>query len=141
MTQKIENIRLLWMSRHLPTPRQRIELGRLFPDASLRIDPKPFADAADVMRRIRESRADELICVAPLSVLQKLSGYGICPIVADMELCSPDDTEAEVTSEGSGYHNGRPSRTYKFVRFRRLMGIEITYEEIKPCATTTHPAA
>lgn len=115
---------ILWVSRHLPLPRQRDELRRLFGDHDLKTDPIAFADAADIANRFRQAGASEIVCVAPLSVLKKLLEYGIRPLCADMKVCAPP---GEVTVRS---HRGE--RHYKFVKFQRLTGIEMNYRELEP---------
>ena len=124
-TYKDDGMKISWISQHDPTPSQRAELTRLFGPHALIMDVSPFADAADIARRIRKTCADEVVCIAPLSVLQKLTSFGIRPLNATMDRCEPE--EAEVVA-------GNPPRHYKFKKFRRLMGIEMSYEEISPTA-------
>ena len=117
---------ILWISKHKPVPNQRAELLRLFGPHELRTDLDPFRDAGDLAQRIRRSGALEVVCVAPLSVLRKLLEFGIRPLNAEMSQVSAD--QAEVSAVG---RNG--TRYYKFIRFKRLVGIEMTYEEVRPC--------
>ena len=118
-------MKISWISQHDPTPSQRAELTRLFGPHVLDVDMSPFADAAEIARRIRRTDAQEVVCIAPLSVLQKLTSFGIRPLNATMDRCDP--AEAEVVT-------GNPPRHYKFRKFRRLVGIEMSYEEISPTA-------
>ena len=100
-----KNIMIIaWISRHPPTPRQRDELTRLFGPHDLRTDTSPFADAADIARRIRETHAQEVVCVAPLSVLKKLLEFGIQPLTAEMLRTGPEDAEVSA---------GHPPRYYR----------------------------
>ena len=120
---------IMWVSKHSPTPRQRDELVRIFGDHRLDVDQNPFSDASEIAARIRERNAREIVCVAPLSVLRKLLEFGLQPLTAEMSQVPPD--QAEVVVDG---RNGR--RFYKFVKFKRLTGIEMTYAEVTPCNTT-----
>jgi len=115
-------MKVYWMSRHAPLPSQIAELRRLFgEEVVIEQDPKPFDSADDILNRFRASGADELVIVAPLSVIAQIVQRGVKPLWAEMEVCSPD--EAEVEAAG---------RHYRFVRFRRIVGIEIKFEEVSP---------
>ena len=119
-----------WISRHPPTDSQRAELIRLFGPHQLRTDTDSFAGAVDIAKRIREVGAQEVVCVAPLSVLKHLLEYGIRPLVAEMEQCPKAEAEVPTPS----YRRGR---FYKFKRFRRLTGIVMTYEDVNPLPPQT----
>lgn len=110
------------MSRHDPLPSQVAELARLFPHLDLLHDPRPFENAANILRRFRAVRGDELAVVAPLSVLQHLCEDGICPLWAEMETLRPGDPRAEMTYP-------RPMR---FVEFRRVLGVELKFCPVHP---------
>lgn len=116
---------MLWISKHVPVDSQRRELARLFGPVDIRTDLNPFRDAGDLAARIRQSGAREVVVVAPLSVLRKLLEFGIRPLSAEMS--QVPEAQAEVTVTG---HAGM--RHYKFVRFKRLTGIEMSYEEVSP---------
>ena len=118
-------MRIAWLSRHAPTPSQRAELTRLFGAHTLDVDPSPFADAEEVARRIRRTGAAEVVCVAPLSVLQKLLEFGIRPLTAKLEACDP--AAAEIVSQ-----NRNGTRYLRFSHFRRLESIDMRYSEVAP---------
>jgi len=120
-------MKVYWMSRHAPLPSQIAELRRLFgEDVVIEQDPKPFDSADDILNRFRQSGADELLIVAPLSVVAQIVQRGVKPLWAEMEVVS-DPAKAEVEAAG---------RYYRFVRFRRIVGIEIKFEEVTPqCGT------
>ena len=118
---------ILWISVHPPLPSQRAELNRLFGPHTLDVDTNPFDSAEDIARRIRRTGAAEVVCIAPLSVLRELLRFGIQPLNCEMQKCEPE--QAEVTAG----RNGRV-RHLRFNRFRRLTGIEMSYEEICPTA-------
>ena len=96
------------------------ELKRLFgDDVIIEQDPNPFSSADDIVQRFKTSGADELVVVAPLSVIAELVKRGIKPLWAEMK--QVDVNEAETEAAG---------RYYKFVRFRRIVGVEIKFEEL-----------
>ena len=111
-----------WISRHPPTDRQRAELARLFGPHELRTDTNPFSDAAEIKRRVYLAGAEEFVCVAPFSALKRLLEFGLRPLTAKMVQCP--ESEAEVHTSG---------RHYKFLRFQRLVALDMRYEEIEPC--------
>ena len=113
---------ITWFSRHDPTPRQRAELERLFPGAAITIDRRTFRDADDIIAR---HRGDEMVVVAPLSVIQALVDRGIRPLWPEMEKIPPG-AAAEVTMRR---RDGRLDH-YRFVQFRRVVSIEIRFEEV-----------
>ena len=115
--------KVYWMSRHSPLPSQVAELRRLYGgDVVIEQDPNPFSSADDIVERFRKSGADELLVVAPLSVIAQLVQRGIKPLWAEMEVVQNPD-EAEVEAAG---------RYYRFVRFRRVSAIQIVFEEVTP---------
>jgi len=125
--------KILWISRHEPLASQQAELKRLFgEDVDIRIDGNPFRDASDIQARMRETNADAVVCVAPISVLKKLTEHGILPLVAEMAIVPKGDPRAEVEANGSGGRAGRKTRYYRFVRFQRLTGVEMRYEDVLP---------
>ena len=111
--------RILWVSKHAPLPSQLRELRRLFGDVEVVMDPNPFDGAEDIVRRFRSGRFDEMVVVAPLSVIAKLCELGIKPLWAQMEVVGPEEAEVEVRG-----------RYYRFERFRRIKGVKIEFEEL-----------
>jgi len=115
--------KVYWMSRHAPLESQVKELRRLFgDDVIVEQDPQPFSSADDIVNRFRESGADELVIVAPLSVIAQVVQRGIKPLWAEMQQV---DNKSEAETEAAG-------RFYRFVRFRRIAGIEIKFEDVEP---------
>jgi hypothetical protein len=116
-------MKILWLSRHNPLPAQVAELERLFGNVEVAIDPKPFSSAEEIMARFRAGGYDEIVVVAPLSVIAKLTEMGMKPLWAEMKQISshfPDPTrEVEV--------NGR---WYRFERFRRIAKVQIVFDDL-----------
>jgi len=132
-------MKILWISRHTPTPRQKEELNRHFPGHQLLPGGDTFADAADIMSRIKAAGADEVVVVAPLNVVRALTRRGLRPIWAEMQqlTANADGTppaDAEVTLQ---YRAG--PRHYRHVQFHYITGIEIKLEPLT--APTTEGAA
>jgi hypothetical protein len=66
-----------------------------------------------------------MVVVAPLSVIAALCERGIKPLWAEMELVPGPDHAAEVRVNRK---DGRVDH-YRFVRFRRISGVRIEYED------------
>jgi len=111
--------KLYWVSRHEPLATQREALKRLGFDEVV-MDPQPFSSAEEIRTRFEESGCDDILVVAPLSVVQRLTELGIHPLWAEMEVVPEGMGEVKV--------NGR---AYRFVRFRRIKAVEIIYEEVE----------
>ncbi|MGB9661364.1 MAG: hypothetical protein ACPL5F_05015 [Moorellaceae bacterium] len=112
--------KVVWFSRHDPLPSQVTELRRLFgPDVQIVQDPKPFSNAEDIVTRFKAAGGDEMVVVAPLSVLGRLVDLDIKPLWAEMEQVPPE--QAEVSAAG---------RHYRFVRFRRVKRLTLEFEEV-----------
>lgn len=112
--------KVIWFSRHDPLPSQVKELRRLFgQDVEIIQDPKPFSSAEDIVARFRAAGGDEMVVVAPLSVLGRLVDLGIKPLWAEMEQVPSE--QSEVVAAG---------RSYRFVRFRRVKRLVLEFEEV-----------
>lgn len=112
--------RILWLSRHDPTESQVEELKRIYGnDVLIEKDPRPFSSAEDIVLRFKNGKYDDLVVIAPLSVLGRLCELGIKPLWADMEVV-PDE-EAEVIASGRGY---------RFIRFKRIKRLKLEFEEV-----------
>ncbi len=115
MTKKI-----IWFSRHPAIPKQVGELKRLFgEDIEVIQDPKPFANADDVIKRYKKMGGDEMVIVAPLSVIDAICKKGIKPLWAEMEQVPAD--QADVNANGRGY---------KFIKFRRVKRLVLEFEDV-----------
>lgn len=117
--------RIGWISRHRPTKRQLEALERKYPGHTLIIDDKVFQGADEIVKRITEGKYDEIIIVAPLSVMRALLQRGIKPIWAEMKQvdCNSPDAEVHIASS-----NGE--RCYRFIAFRRLKRINLHFVSI-----------
>lgn len=117
MTKKI-----IWFSRHPAIPKQVDELKRIFGEIEVIQDPKPFANADDVCQRFKKMGGDEMVIVAPLSVIDAICKRGIKPLWAEMEQVPADQADkADVIANG---------RSYKFVKFRRVKRLALEFEDV-----------
>lgn len=117
-------MKILWVSRHQTLPRQLAELERLFGTVEVTQDPKPFSSAEDIARRFQQGGYDDIVVVAPLSVLARLIDLGIRPLWSEMEAVT-DRSQAEVTMQR---RNGRVD-LYRFSRFRRVTALRMEFED------------
>jgi len=113
--------KILWLSRHDPLKSQRRELENLFGEILLLQDSNPFSNAREILKRFREGGFDEIVAVAPLSVIAHLTEFGIKPIWAEMKQVKNDGSAEVVTKE----------RYYRFVCFKRIKSVRMEFEEIE----------
>jgi hypothetical protein len=111
--------KILWISRHKPLPSQILELAKIFGEVKIIQDSQPFSGADEIVKRFKDGKFDEMVVVAPLSVIAKLTEKGIKPLWAEMR--QVPEKEAEVIVSGRGY---------RFVKFRRIKTVKIEFEEI-----------
>lgn len=111
--------KIIWFSRHEPIQKQIDELKHIFGDIEVIQDPNPFSSVDDIVDRFRKNNGDEMVVVAPMTVIDQLLKRGIKPLYAEMELVQGDDFDVEA--------NGR---RFKFVKFSRITDIIIKKEEL-----------
>lgn len=112
--------KILWLSQHQPLPRQEAELSRLFGEVELCQDISPFQNAEEIIQRVRQGGYDDVVAVAPLSVLARLCELGLKPLWAEMK---------QVRSRGEADLSYR-SRFYRFVKFRRIKAVKLEFTEV-----------
>lgn len=118
-------MKILWMSAHTPLESQKKELTRLFGEHELVIISTPFQNAGDVQATYKQHRADELVLVAPMTLIKHLLHMGIKPLYAEMLIVPTGSSRTEVR---------QANRCYRFNRFLRVVKIQIDYEELTPQA-------
>jgi len=109
--------KILWLSRHKPLKSQIAELQRIFGEVEVKQDIKPFDSAEEIVKRFAKGGYDEMVVVAPLSVIARLTELGIKPLYAQMQQVPAEEAEVEVTG-----------RYYKFVGFKRIKAVKVEYE-------------
>ncbi|MFA6131985.1 MAG: hypothetical protein WC702_02880 [Patescibacteria group bacterium] len=113
--------RILWMSQHEPLPSQLAALAAMFgTDVVVEKDPRPFDSAEIIVRRFRSGGFDDLVVVAPLSVIDHLVRNGVKPLWAEM-VETRDRREAEIWFD-------RRRSGYYFDRFRRVKRVAVEFE-------------
>jgi hypothetical protein len=118
--------KIVWISRHVPTNSQLVELERLFPGCHLHIDARSFSNAQEIMGRFREVRGDEMVVVAPWTVMRELIRLGAHPLYAEMKEVPCDSSEVEVRIPS------KRRRCYKFIRFLWCEGVKLDLREVTP---------
>lgn len=113
-------MKILWLSQHEPLLVQIEWLKKRFGDVEIRRDVNPFANAEEIKRRFQAGGYDDIVIVAPLWVILRLTEFGIKPLWAEMqEIQSRQET-----------HLSYRGRFYRFLGFRRIVGVEIKFEEV-----------
>lgn len=114
--------KILWMSRHRPHESQVKALQDIYGvDVIVEQEPRPFDDARDIAMRFRKSDYDEMVIVAPLSVIQVLCNEGIRMLWS----------EATEENDPTKIHfRGARGQGFRFVRFRRIKRVVVEFEEI-----------
>ena len=126
-------VKILWISRHEPLPAQEQELKEIFGEVEIIRYKFTVRDVDHVLALKKALKADELVCVLPLSILRQLCERGVHPLMAVMEaihICENDpcpqfDPNTDWIDPGSKRH-------YRFQKFERLLKIEIVTEPINP---------
>jgi len=113
--------KILWMSRHAPHRRQietlRQEHGQ---DTVVEQEAKPFDDARQIAKRFREGGYDDMVIVAPLSVIQVLCKEGIRMLWSE---AVEENDPAKIEFYGARRQG------YRFGRFRRIKRVAIEFED------------
>ena len=98
-------MKILWVSRHRPLEVQIHKLKEMFGDIQLVRYGKPFHSAEEIHKHFTEYKYQEMVMVAPLSVIRRMCELGVKPLWAEM-------------------------RHGKFIRFKRINKIRINYTKL-----------
>jgi len=133
-------VTVLWASRHDPVPAQVEDLrARYGPDVRVAKRSGLFQTAEQVVRAAEEVGADVVVPVLPLTFVQKLCQYaearGFTVLYSQMQLihdscpgrltCAYFDPHSDVFLPG----RGRINRHYRFQGFRKLLRVELVFED------------
>jgi len=119
----IKTKKILWFSRHEPMTFQIPILKKIFGhDMVLEhvVGRDAYISAEKIAEMMRREKYDEIIMVAPLSVMAKVIELGIRPIKADV-------VEVKEEREKTFTYN---SRHYKFLKFVRVIKLELVTEDL-----------
>ncbi len=113
--------KILWMSRHKPHPRQIKALQKMYgADTIIEQDSKPFDDARQIATRYEQGGFDDLVVVAPLSVIAVLCHEGVKPLWSESV---EENDPAKVDFWGAR------GQGFRFVRFRRIRRVALEFED------------
>lgn len=113
-------MKILWQSQHAPLQKQLDALLHHFGDVEVHQDENPFSNAEQVLQRFKKGGYQEMVIVAPLSVIAKLCELGLRPLYAIMD-------QVVHRSEADLVYHGR---LYRFNRFVRVKAVKMETEEI-----------
>jgi len=115
--------KILWISRHFIHPVEIPVLKRMFgEDLEIVQDPRPFDSAEEIVRRFKKGGYDDIVVVAPLSVIHRMVELGVRPLWA----------EAKQVDDPSQADWGVRGRYYRFLRFRRIRRLCLEFEDLGP---------
>jgi hypothetical protein len=100
---------------------QVAELERLFGQIQICQDVNSWKCAEDIAKIFQNGNYNEMMVVLPLSVIAKLTEFGIKPLWADMQQVF-DHSEADLTYS---------DRFYKFMGIRRIKTVRMEFEKIE----------
>lgn len=121
---------ILWLSQHRPNVPQEAGLRRLFGDVEIRQDVNPFEGAQEILARFQEGGYNDLVVVAPLSVIDHLCRLGLRPLWA----------ETVQVPRREGAHFSYRGRHYRFLRFRRVKAVRMEWTDVHaPCFAPVDP--
>jgi len=114
-------IKILWMSRHTPHQKQVEALRQQFgQDVVIEQEPRPFDDAQQIVKRFHDSGYDDMVIVAPLSVIAALCNEGINMLWSEaVKENSPKKVE----------FRGARAQGFRFVRFRRIKRLVLEFDD------------
>ncbi|MCX6704434.1 MAG: hypothetical protein NTZ07_03230 [Candidatus Woesebacteria bacterium] len=111
---------ILWVSRHKMHGVQMGALKRMFgADVKVTEDSRLFDSAETVVKRFREGAYDDIIVVAPYSVLARLMDLGLHPLWSEAEIVDKEKSDWSVNN-----------RYYRFTRFKRVKRFVLELEDL-----------
>lgn len=115
--------KVLWFSRHRPMDFQIPILQKVFGEDMVleqKVGSDVYISAEKILQYMKEKHFDEIVMVAPLSVMAKVIELGIKPIKADV-------VEVNDLSDSTFTYRGRH---YKFLKFVRVTRLELVTENL-----------
>lgn len=111
--------KILWFSRHPALPNQIENLKEIYGQGVKVVQyGAKVANAEEIIRIYSEECADDMVVVAPLSVLAVLCEKGMKPLYAQMEQVPLEEADVKVGNRG-----------FKFIEFKRIKRIAIEFYE------------
>ena len=113
--------KVLWVSQHSMQGVQMGCLRRMYGnDVEVVEDTRPFDSAEIIIRRVRDGGYDDVIVVAPYSVLDRMCKLGLRPLWADAE---------QVFNRMQADWSVR-NRHYRFLGFSRVKELKLVLEDL-----------
>lgn len=113
--------KILWMSRHQEHASQIAALRQMYgDDVQIDHETRPFDDARQIVRRYRQGGYDDMVIVAPLSVIAVICQEGIRPLWSEA---------VEENNTSRIEFRGARGQGYRFVRFRRIVRLALEFED------------
>lgn len=117
--------KVLWVSQHTMQGVQMGALRRMYgSDVRVDEDTRPFDNAQTIIKRFRDGGYDDVIVVAPYSVLDHMCKLGLKPLWALAEQVF-DAKQADWSVKG---------RHYRFLGFSRVQELKLVLEDLGPDA-------
>lgn len=117
--------KVLWVSQHSMQGVQMGCLRRMYgKDVEVVEDTRPFDSAEVIIHRVRDGGYDDVIVVAPYSVLDRMCKLGLRPLWADAE---------QVFNRKQADWSVR-DRHYRFLGFSRVKELKLVLEDLGPAA-------
>jgi len=113
--------KILWVSRHRPHQRQLDVLREMYgQDTVIDREINAFDDARQIAKRFQANGYDDMVIVAPLSVIQVLCNEGVRMLWSE---AAEENDPAKIE-----FHGAR-GQGFRFVRFRRIKRVAIEFED------------
>jgi len=107
--------KVAWVSRHPMHPSQKEALVKVYGnDIIIDGTMTSFGDAREIIKKYRDGKFDDMVIVAPLSVLEVLCSQGIYPLWAD---------SVEENDPAKIEFRGARGQGFRFVGFKRIKEI------------------
>lgn len=116
--------KILWLSGHSMNGIQMPALRRIFGADVQLVERVGFVgNAEQIVRAYREGGFDDLIIVAPLSVISRVVELGVHPLWSEAVICSREQMDWETSG-----------RYYRFARFRKIRRLAFEFDDLGPAA-------
>jgi len=115
--------KILWFSRHQPMAFQIPILQNIFGRDMIlekKVGNDSYMNAEKIVQFIKENHFEEIVMVAPFSVMAKVIELGVKPIKADVVEVKD---ESLATFSFGGRH-------YKFIKFVRVIRLELVTKDL-----------
>ena len=117
--------KILWVSQHAMNGVQMGALRRMFGvDVEVVEDDRPYDNAQTIVRRFRDGGYDDIIVVAPYSVLDRMCQLGLRPLWSDAD---------QVFDSKLADWRVR-DRMYRFIGFKRVVKMILELEDFGAAA-------